>query len=477
MTLSVAVDLKKPPTVEVVPLDGVDYSAGDEAVVIAELAGLTLDDWQEHVLRNALVLREDGRFAAFEVGLVVGRQNGKSEILIAVIVWALFTERFDLPQTIFAAHEYKTAKKIFKRLSYLLDPPRLADPLSHAAPELLCQVKKVIHSHGEEGVELHNGRQVSFVARTKGSGRGFTGDLVLLDEAYALTADQVSALMYTMGARPNTQVWYSSSGPFEDSEKQIEVMARARSENPERFAYFGWEAPEGTAADDWDWWVRCTPAHPHRTSFETLEDEHAADREGFAREKLCMRVSKVDRVIPADVWMKAQTGDAPGDTVTLAVDVDEGRAWYSVVAVGDGVGELVEHKPTGGLTDGEKPVRLIDRLTQLASDHAAVLCLDTSGPAGSLVDDLEAEGVPLEKFSGRELADACGRLYDGLVDGTLAVRRHPDFDKAVSGAARKPLGDAWGWSRTRSTVDITPLVALTLAHAAEKPVEVSVMVI
>lgn len=38
-----------------------------------------------------------------------------------------------------------------------------------------------------------------------------------------------------------------------------------------------------------------------------------------------------------------------------------------------------------------------------------------------------------------------------------------DLDAAVEGAARRPLGDAWVWARKSAEVDISPLVALTLA--------------
>ena len=33
----------------------------------------------------------------------------------------------------------------------------------------------------------------------------------------------------------------------------------------------------------------------------------------------------------------------------------------------------------------------------------------------------------------------------------------------MKGATKRPLGDAWAWSRKNSTVDISPLVAATLA--------------
>jgi hypothetical protein len=39
----------------------------------------------------------------------------------------------------------------------------------------------------------------------------------------------------------------------------------------------------------------------------------------------------------------------------------------------------------------------------------------------------------------------------------------PELDAAVAGAITRPLGDAWAWSRKSSSVDISPLVASTMA--------------
>jgi hypothetical protein len=39
----------------------------------------------------------------------------------------------------------------------------------------------------------------------------------------------------------------------------------------------------------------------------------------------------------------------------------------------------------------------------------------------------------------------------------------PSLTAALSGAAKRQSGDVWLWSRSSSHVDITPLVAVTLA--------------
>src|SRR5690606_22186634 len=65
---------------------------GEAAVVLAALAGLVRDPWQAHVLDGTLRPRPSGRWASFEVGLVVPRQNGKGSILEARELHGLFCE-------------------------------------------------------------------------------------------------------------------------------------------------------------------------------------------------------------------------------------------------------------------------------------------------------------------------------------------------------------------------------------------------
>ena len=54
-------------------------------------------------------------------------------------------------------------------------------------------------------------------------------------------------------------------------------------------------------------------------------------------------------------------------------------------------------------------------------------------------------------------------FYDGVEAGTLNHLNVPALNAAVAGAVKRPLGERWAWSRKDSSVDITPLVASTLA--------------
>ena len=60
------------PRLEWVPAGNGGWGAA--AADLAEMAGLELDSWQRYVLDMGLRVREDGRWAAFEVCLIAARQ-------------------------------------------------------------------------------------------------------------------------------------------------------------------------------------------------------------------------------------------------------------------------------------------------------------------------------------------------------------------------------------------------------------------
>jgi hypothetical protein len=97
-------------------------SAGVEAVELAASAGLVLDEWQAFVLESSLRERRVGdelKWSAFEVGLIVSRQNGKGSILEARELAGLFL--FGEQLILHSAHEFKTAQEAFRRVLSLVE--------------------------------------------------------------------------------------------------------------------------------------------------------------------------------------------------------------------------------------------------------------------------------------------------------------------------------------------------------------------
>ena len=436
-------------------------SAAAEVVGLAESVELFLDPWQQFVVENALGERADRKWAAFEVGLIVPRQNGKGSILEARELGGLFllNERLILH----SAHEFKTAQEAFRRVLSLVEN------FDH----LRKKVARIRTSHGEEGIELLNGNRLRFVARSGGSGRGFSGDCVILDEAMILGPKQMAALLPTLSSRPNPQLWYTASAGFDESEQLRRVRERGTAGGDPGLAYFEWSAEEDADLDDREAWAESNPALGIRIPEEFIERERAAmPDEEFGRERLSIwSVGSRNAVIDVRKWAVLEDRESkPGDPVAFAVDVNPERTHAAISVAGrrpDGFAhvEVVEYRK------GTKWVPA--RLRELVDKWGGKYGLDPSGPAGSLLNALADEGLhDPELVAGREMAQACGSFYDKVEDGDLRHMGQPMLNTAVDAARRRVSGDSWTWHRRDTLSDICPLVAATVAvHLLGEPQE------
>jgi hypothetical protein len=430
------------------------------------MAGMTLDPWEELVLAESLRERPAGKWAAFEVGLVVARQNGKGEVLLARQLVGLFLlgERF----ITHSAHQFDTSLEAFRRLLAVFE----------ANDDLSKRIKRVSRSHGEEGVELLTGQRIRFRTRTKGGGRGFTGDCLILDEAMDLPVTAHGALLPTLSARPNPQVWYAGSAVDQNVHEHGLVLARIRERGVKGgdsgLAYFEWSADAtidtvDDIAGDPEAWAAANPGLGIRISRNHIELEHRSmDPRTFAVERLgvgdwpALDEDAGDGITKAQ-WADTEDPDSvPVDPVCFAFDVRPDRQTSAVAVAGfreDGLRhvEILEHK------SGTRWV--LDYLEEMMErNDCGPVIFDERSPAAALKQKLIERGIPFEVVQGTDYAQACGAFFDDVVEGGLRHRVDLSLAAAVRGAAKRPLGDAWAWSRKNSAVDISPLVACTLAR-------------
>lgn len=438
------------------------WSEGGRVRDLAAASKLYLDDWQEYVLDQGLGRRDDRMWAAFEVALIVSRQNGKGSILEALELAALFLDDFIPPKGLIlhSAHEFKTAAEAFLRIRALITD----NPLFER------RVERIRTGAGSEAIELKNGKRLRFIARSKGSGRGFSADLVILDEAYNLGSDAMAALLPTLSTRPNPQVWYTSSAGTETSTQLAAVRNRGMTGSDPSLAFFEWSVDED-AYDPADpaAWALANPGMGIRISPEYIGRERAAlDSDAFARERLGIGVYPVDmsdawQVIPKATWASLEDRrSVPEDPVTFAIDSMPGGSHTAIGCAGlraDGLAhvEVVDYRPGIGWA--------VPRMVELWLKHSPLpVIVDPSGHAGSLIPALEAEGVEVAQMTTRDAAQACGQFLERVIDsGTLRHRGDLPLASALGGAATRLLADAWAWDRKTPATDICPLVSVTEA--------------
>lgn len=436
-------------------------SLGDLAVRFSRFCGLSLDPWQEYVIVNSLRESMPGRWSAPQVGLVVPRQQGKGSILEARELFGLF----QLPEErliIHSAHLFKTAQEAFLRLMHWIE----------TNPELEKRVKKVTTAHGSEGIELKDGSRIRFMARSGGSGRGFSADCIVLDEAYDLSENEMAAMLPTMAAKSmtgNPQMIYTSSAGMPES-VVLEQVRRRGVEGDPRLAYFEWSAPDDADPDDVEAVRMANPGLGIRMSYEHVLNERAAlGEEEFKRERLGIWAKLGgESFIPSDKWAKAVTPPddfakaTEGLRVAFSVDVPPERDRATIGAAwvdDDGVVYVEEVDALDDLT------MLPDALATLQGlHHPVTTVIDAGGAAAVLLKDLRRAKVKLTQIQARAYGQACGAFYDSVAQGKL---RHPGQDKmnrAVDAARQTMMGETlWKWSRKDVEADISPLVAVTLA--------------
>ena len=449
-------DVRTVPTLERVPGDGTPNRQAEDAVDVAGVAGLELDGWQADVLTKSLNMA-GARWAAREVGVIVGRQNGKGSILEARQLAGLFVIRERLQ--VHSAHEFKTCYEHFLRVKDLVE----------GCPLLAEQVEIIRTGAGDQSIELTNGCRIRFIARSRSSGRGFSADVVYLDEAFELDDRTVGALMPALSARPNPQIWYTSSAPHASSSVLHRVRKRALDGDDPRLYFAEWGNDPDTDPLDRDAWYRANPSLGLRID----EDDVAAEQRSmspseFARERLGIPDEALEdqqrSPIQHDRWSQLIDGESlPTDESTrLALDVPPDRQSTCFAVAGkrtDGLTHISirRHVPPHDMG------QLVQFAKQLTDGHRTSLILPPNSPAKAWKADLAEAGVPLDELTPAEYAEACGSIQAKVLDGALRHRGQPEMDNAVGGLATRSSGDVETWSRRSSKVNIAPFVAATCA--------------
>jgi len=431
-------------------------SAGTEAVDLAAMAGLVLDDWQAWFLSESLSETRRGQWSAAEVALIVTRQNGKGSVLEARQLAGLFLLGDRLQ--VHTAHEFKTCYEHFLRVVALIE----------SSPDLDRLVMRVRRGAGDQAIELKSGARLRFLARSAGSGRGMSGDVVYLDEAFALTNAIMGALLPVLSARSNPQVWYTSSAPKVGSDVLHGVLRRGREGAGKRLLYAEWSVDPDRDPADRDGWYESNPALGIRISEQAVETEFEAMSDmpaEFARERLGVpdEPDGVESVVPVEQWNALWAKYDMTGACRLAFDVSADGKWASVCAAQtgpDGIDhlEVVDRRPGTEWLDG--------RVIELCRRLNVGVSVATNGPGIVHAAAIVAAGVTVVEVGPTDLMRAAAGFVDACANRRLRHRGDPAMLAAITGAATKRAGDLWSWGRASSSADITPLVACSLALAS-----------
>jgi hypothetical protein len=440
----------------------VNETAGREAIRLAESVGLFLDPWQKLVVRVALAEDRRGLYAAREVGCLVSRQNGKGAILEAIALHGLFV--VGDPLTLWTAHQFKTSSEAFLRVKGWIE----------GSKDLSRHVRSVSTAHGEEGFVLHSGARLRFLARSKSSGRGFSPQRIIFDEAQELAKVAIEAMLPSMRAQRNRQAIYTGTVPgpeINHPEHWRRLRDRGRIGAGDRLAWLEWapkgsETPDSAAGIDLDSrrvWASANPGIGFRDglNLESLSaDREGLDDDSFARECLSIWPEQpsvdMDAAFGAGRWQSCAVETLePPVPAAIGVAVSMDRAWSSIGAAGGAkphLGSVIRAPGTGWVALEAQRIQ---------TEHGCDVILDDRGPAATLKDELDDLGVRYMATTTAEYLDACAQLFDLVQNKGVEHAGYDDLDAAVGSAVKRPVGERWAWSR--KTGDVSMLEAVTLA--------------
>ena len=186
-------------------------------------------------------------------------------------------------------------------------------------PELSELVTYIRATNGQEAIVLKNGGSIEFIARSKSSGRGFTVDVLVCDEAQELTDEQMEAIQPAISSAPSGNPLTIYTGTPTPPTSPGTVFARMRrnahrDKPPKNLCWFEWAATEIGDVHDQQRWYQYNPSLGTRLLKSVVVSEsEKMTPDGFARD-----VSAGGTIRPARCPISMLTSGPSARPTTLA---------------------------------------------------------------------------------------------------------------------------------------------------------------
>ncbi|ASN67448.1 putative terminase large subunit [uncultured Caudovirales phage] len=422
---------------------------------------MQFDPWQRGFGSISLGLDESGLYASTIGGVVasIPRQVGKTYTIGNLLIGLCLV--FPGMRVIWTSHHLQTTSNTFQSMQGMV-----------RRKKIFAHIAEIRLVNGEQRIRFRNGSVIMFGARAMGFGRGMDKiDIEVFDEAQILPLraleDMVpatnqaqhehGALLFFIGTPPR---------PVDDGEAFTSKRLQALEGNSDDdMVYVEFSADPEASPDDRSQWPVMNPSYPSRTPLasmlrmrKNLPDEAAWRREAMgiwddtARHKAVIK--KADWDLLAD--------DGPADGVhpdALGMHVSHSGLISVSACWADGEDAHAEEVWAG--SDSESAVRWVrDRVRRRTP-----VMVYGQGPSAALIPELRARRVRVNQASVGDMAKGCGLLLNRVAAGSFTHAGQGPVGEALAVAPRRATGTAggWAWDLADESVNIAPIVALTLA--------------
>lgn len=461
---------KQKPRIDVFK-DG-DIWLADKTIQLLEHYGVELLPWQKAILYRWMAVEQnelgEWKWVNTDCGLLVPRQNGKSEIMIARIVGGMV---FLGEALIYTAQSDNTVSEIKTRVQrFFYDAEEeIRDMLTE---EFDKEPKSLDY------VELRNKGRCVFRTRTRTSGLGSTNDVLLLDEDQEETDAQQEALLPTISAGKNQNHQTIRAGTPPSGGGKGTVFLRMRKTVLEgkstSICWQEWSVETITNPFDEDAWYETNPSLGYilmKSAVESEAQKMAID--SFNKMRLGWIAGvEVMRAIPDDLWSPLSVDNVPipsepnlvyavkfapdGSAVSLAVGVIMPDSRIHV--------ELIERKPMSAGTTWLAQW-LLERWRR-----ANKIIIDGAAGTQLLVEELVRSEQRMKRKiltpNAREAGAAYADFYNGIEQKQLTHYDQPALNMSIRTVKRRSIGKdgMFGYASMNADIQSDPTEAVAFAY-------------
>ena len=445
-------------------------------IELLEEGGIHLLPWQKNVLYRWLAVEQDEagkwKWVNEECGLLVPRQNGKTELFIARIVGGIV---FLNEALIYTAHAAKTVDETKRRVQRFFYDAK--EEINSMLTDEFSEEPKSL-----DYIETNDGGRCVFRTRTRTGGLGTTNDTLLLDEDQEETDAQQEALLPTVaaGKSQNQQTIRAGTPPTAGSAGTVFLRVRDQvlKGKDTNTAWQEWSVEAITDVNDEDAWYEANPSLGYHLMVKAVRNEAAKmSLDSFNKMRLGWIPSTLSkRAITDDQWnalavTKVELPEDPNIVYVVKFAPDRSGVSLAVgVLMPDGKVhvELVERRPMSAGT-GWLAAWLLERWRK--SNRVII-----DGAAGTtlLVEELlrseQRNKKRLEKRilvpNVRQAGAAYADFDNGIKHKTLTHYNQPALNVAVKVAKKRDIGrdGMFGYATMNADIQSDPVEAAAFAY-------------
>lgn len=451
------------------------YKSGDtkKAELFFELLeeyGNPLFEWQKLVFRRWVAEDDNGRLVNIDCGLSVPRQNGKTELIVARIIYGII---FRKAQGLFTAQKQKTVDVVKKRVQDFFYESRHEEIFNLLTPRF----RKKPHNY--DYIEFINGARYDFITRTRLGGLGTTNDELINDEAADMTDDHQATLLPTISAARsgNPQSIYCGTPPMASTVGEVFSRLRKQIIKSGKGAWTEWSVDKITDPNDIEAWYKVNPSLDKTLIKEVIESEaRALSIDDFNRMRLGWWSGIEDkRAIPKAKWDKCFTEKPKFDDTYMpvyAVKFAPDRSAFSLAVAQPLEDERIHVEIIMQRPMGEGFNKITAWLKERYRKCAKIIIDGATGQA-ILNEDLLSSGVPKRKIvlpNVANVGEAHQFVFDGILRGELSHYNQPLLNQTVNITKTRPIGrnGGFGWESMNKELSTCALDAVTFAYWGQK---------